>query len=433
MKIAVSLFDGMGCLAIALRESGIKPDSLIVSETDKNCIAQTELNFPDAHHVGDVVKFRQALTWSNETWIKMLDSSYISKKTKVDMIMKRVHRIDIEKHGCWMFAGGSPCQGFSFSGKQLNFKDPRSRLFFEYVKIKEYLNPKHFILENVPMLKSSQKVINDYMGLFPVEINASLVSAQNRRRLYWTNIKTRSEGLFGDLYTDIPQPKDIGIMLKDILEPEEDIDEKYYIKFKAGELSSIIEDNHIKHNDALKMTKDLKIKGNQNKASCITGGGHSGGNHSDMDVLCVRMIGRNTDNPSSRKSGLPTKQRFESNSKGKTNCLTTVQKDNMVFTKNYVQYDVSGKGMKSQQDRAYYLDGKHGTLPSSRTDSKTGVLIVGEYEYRIRRLTPLECSRLQSIPSWYKWDCANTNKYKMLGNGWNVEVIKHILSYIDDR
>ena len=194
----LSLFDGMSCGQIALREAGVKIDKYFASEIDKNAIAQTQLNFPDTIQLGDVTKVKG------------------DDLPKIDLLI-----------------GGSPCQGFSFAGKQLNFKDPRSVLFFEYVRILrevKAINPNvKFLLENVRMRKEYEAVISDELGLYPVEINSSLVSAQNRVRLYWSNIKTRKEGLFGELYTDIPQPKDMGLLLEDILEPEEAVPDKYNV------------------------------------------------------------------------------------------------------------------------------------------------------------------------------------------------------------
>lgn len=161
----LSLFDGMSCGRIALYEAGIKVNKYFASEIDKHAIAQTQLNFPDTIQLGDV------------TQVKGCDLP------KIDLLI-----------------GGSPCQGFSFAGKQLNFKDPRSVLFFEYVRILRELktiNPDiKFLLENVRMRKECELVISNELGLFPVEINSALVSAQNRVRLYWTNIRTRTEGLF---------------------------------------------------------------------------------------------------------------------------------------------------------------------------------------------------------------------------------------------
>ena len=166
----LSLFDGISCGQIALNRAGIKYDKYFASEIDKNSILVTQDNFPDTIQIGDVTK---------------IDSGLLPK---IDLLM-----------------GGSPCQGFSFAGKQLNFEDPRSKLFFEYVRLKNELSPEYFLLENVRMKKSSQDIISKYMGCEPVEINSNLVSAQNRRRLYWTNIPF-----------DIPD--DRNVKLKDVLE-----------------------------------------------------------------------------------------------------------------------------------------------------------------------------------------------------------------------
>jgi site-specific DNA-cytosine methylase len=327
----VSTFDGMGCLYITLKELGIKVNKYFAVEIDKHAIAQTKLNFPDIIHLGD-----------------------ITKVTKDDFQGLHIH----------LFAGGSPCQGFSFAGKQLAFNDPRSVLFFEFVRLRNELNPDYFLLENVRMKKEWELVISRLMGVAPIEINSNLVSAQNRLRYYWTNINNKPYGLFGDMFCDIPQPKDRGLLLRDILEDE--VDDKYYLSEKV--ISKLIEHKE-RH----------KEKGNgfgvifhkeENKMQSLTVGG-KGVN----DLVCVAQRGRNL------QSGV--EQVFEPRYDGKTNCITSVQKDNLV------------------NDRA-----------------------------KIRRLTPTECARLQTIPNWYKWNCSDTQKYKMLGNGWTIEIIKHILSYM---
>ena len=184
----LSLFDGMSCGQIALHELGIKVDTYYASEIDKFCIAQTQLNFPGSIQLGDV---------------RGIDAVRLPK---IDLIL-----------------AGSPCQGFSFAGKRLNFEDPRSALFFEFIRIlgeAKTLNPQVlFLLENVRMKQSSESVISDRIGLLPVIINSSLVSAQNRVRMYWSNIRTRTEtNLFETItVTDIPPPKDRGLYLRDIL------------------------------------------------------------------------------------------------------------------------------------------------------------------------------------------------------------------------
>ena len=216
----LSLFDGMSCCQIALKELGIKVDTYYASEIDKHAIAQTQLNFPNTIQLGSV--------------------------TEVDG--RKLGHIDL-------LAGGSPCTNFSFAGRRngmntttneeiytleryLQLKsegfqfDGESFLFWEYMRILGELretNPDvFFFLENVEMGDKWETVLTKAIGIPGVHINSALVSAQNRRRIYWTNIKTKTEGLFNWVVPDIPQPEDRGIMLEDVLEDE--VDEKYYLK-----------------------------------------------------------------------------------------------------------------------------------------------------------------------------------------------------------
>ncbi len=544
LRNVVGLFDGMSGLQIALKDMNIHFDTYYASEVDKHAIKQTQHVFPSTIQLGDITKWRE---W-NIDW------------SMVDLI-----------------GAGSPCQGFSFAGKQLAFDDPRSKLFFVFIDILNHARKFNqnvlFLLENVSMKKEHMKVINDYCGVFPVNINSNLVSAQNRNRWYWTNIKTKNVGLFGELHSDIPQPADRGILLKDILESE--VDEKYYLsdrmvsfltnhsdkkqaegygfKFKpkdgdkkastvtqrsykmgvddnyvcvsmvgrktdengfkpeikeVDEKSAVLTTGSMKSSSTyVKVDKKLNPKPNQNKASCFTAEGNSGGNHSDMDLICVAMRGRGEDN----------QQQLEPRIDQKTNSLTTVQKDNMIveqasikfgrtdeakkirresmkqgtdytpFVKKEIvaldfekmntlttainkdnlvmqinpslesggkqpyqqnrvydsegispalcankadllikqNYAVIGDGYE-QDNRAYFEDGKSGTL-DLKSESRQKVLL---NNYRIRRLTPTECARLQTIPDWYTWIVSDTQQYRMLGNGWTNEVIKHILSFI---
>lgn len=363
--IVLSLFDGMSCGQIALERAGIKVDKYYASEIDKYAIQITQKNYPDTIQLGDI-----------ENWKKWdLDPP--------DLII-----------------GGSPCQGFSFAGKQLNFEDDRSKLFFTFTEILNHYKPKYFFLENVKMKIEYERIITQYMNCYPIEINSALVSAQNRRRLYWTNIGQSGADLFGTIISGIKQPEDKGIFLKDILEPE--VKEKYY--------------------------------------------------------LSEKMV------------------------------------NSFIFTENYLQWDTSGKGYKSQQDRAYFPDKKHGSLPATRAENKTGVLLVSDsgisrtpqirtdktdplrantgaghnniiciaqrgrengqqlepnftgktnaltsvekdnyvLSNKIRRLTPVECERLQTIPDNYTAGVSDTQRYKMLGNGWTIDVIVHIFKHIKE-
>lgn len=169
----LSLFDGISCGQVALNRAGIKVNNYFASEIDKHAIKVTQSNYPNTKQIGDVTK------------VKGIDLP------KIDLLM-----------------GGSPCQGFSFSGKQLNFDDPRSKLFFEFVRLIEEVKPKYWLLENVVMKQEYQDVISQNLGVEPVKLNSSLTSAQNRVRLYWANF-------------DITEPTDQGIGLEDILEDTE--------------------------------------------------------------------------------------------------------------------------------------------------------------------------------------------------------------------
>lgn len=180
----LSLFDWMSCGRIALDRAWIKVDKYFASEIDKYAMQISAKNYPDIIQLWDVNNWRDWDLW------------------EIDMII-----------------GGSPCQWFSFAGKQLAFDDPRSKLFFTMVDIINHYKPKYFLLENVKMKKEFQEVITEYMWVEPIEINSAKLSAQNRKRLYWTNIPW------------IEQPEDKWILLKDIL--EESVDEKYYLSEQA--------------------------------------------------------------------------------------------------------------------------------------------------------------------------------------------------------
>lgn len=180
----LSLFDGMSCGQLALQRAGFEVEEYYASEIDKYAIQVTQQNFPNTVQLGDVTK---------------VDSLDVSE---IDLLI-----------------GGSPCQGFSFAGKGLNFEDPRSKLFFEFVRLFKELKPKYFLLENVKMKKESEAVITELLGVEPVEINSALVSAQNRRRLYWTNIP------------NVTQPEDKALFFGSV--KESDAAKKFYYSDKG--------------------------------------------------------------------------------------------------------------------------------------------------------------------------------------------------------
>lgn len=149
----LSLFDGISCGQLAINRAGIDVKNYYASEIDSDAINVTQYNHKDTIQIGDVKRIN---TFNVPT---------------IDLLL-----------------GGSPCQGFSFAGKQLNFNDDRSKLFFEYVRILELTAPKFWLLENVPMKKEFRDVISSNLGVEPILINSALLSKQNRKRLYWTNI-----------------------------------------------------------------------------------------------------------------------------------------------------------------------------------------------------------------------------------------------------
>lgn len=321
----LSLFDGMSCGQIALDKFNIKYDNYFASEIDKYAIRVTQHNYPDTIQLGDING------WKN--W----------DLPEIDLIL-----------------AGSPCQGFSIAGKGLNFDDPRSKLYFVFEEILYYYNPKYWLLENVNMRQDWQDIISQRLGINPIMINSALVSAQNRKRLYWTNIYNQPD-LFGNPCCVIPQPEDKKIYLKDIIEDgfvdrqkSFCLDSSY---FKAGNLRRYIKSR------SRQLIFDYPIS--------------------------VAMRG---DRKYKKKQYDNSRQHFEVGNSHKTNAITSVEKD------NYLMYS----------DLSY------------------------------RKLTPLECERLQTVPDNYtlilddngKQLVSNTQRYKMLGNGWTIDVVTHILSFI---
>lgn len=368
----------------------IEPDIYYASEIDKFAIKQTQLNFPDTIQLGDVRN------------IKVADLE------KIDLIL-----------------GGSPCYNLSMIGKReglstkenievlsleqyLDLKSKgveftgQSYLFWEFVRILEKakkINPNVlFLLENVEMGKRWESVFDKALNTKGVHINSALVSAQNRKRIYWTNIQ---DGI-------IPQPEDEGLTISDIAEYE--VDEKYYLSEKVlNNLAFHLKRNHDKGN-----CYGANIKTKDEKSNTVTVKGKY-----KYDLICVAMRGRNPEKPTCRESGLKTVQMIEFKNDEKSNCLTTVQKDNLIFQ------------IPRGFNKGGFHEDKAPTLSCNSYDRNNFIIQrVLHGDFRIRRLTPTECSRLQTVPNWYKWECSETQQYKMLGNGWTVDVIVHILSHM---
>lgn len=324
-----SLFDGMSCGRIALDKAGIPVRHYIASEVDKYAIQISKKNYPDIEHVGDVLSFDP------------------DQYPKPDLLL-----------------AGSPCQGFSFAGKRLNFDDPRSKLFFEFVRVLASAAPKYFLLENVQMKQECIDVISSELGVQPITINSGLVSAQNRKRLYWTNIPS------------VYLPEDKGIVLRDILEPEP-VDDRYYagLKLQQGYRGG----NQLNPNYRSQQNTIYDL---DDKSATFCAGTHG---------YCMGYV--------------PVPRQLES-------------KDGLVLAGH--ADNINGHDILK---RVYSPEGKCPTLTTMQGGNREPKVTA---QYTWRKLTPRECEALQTVPNDYTEGVSNTQRYKMLGNGWTVDVIAHI-------
>jgi len=376
----LSLFDGMSCGQIALKKLGIPVKNYFASEIDKFAIKVAKANFPDMIHLGDVKE-----VWVSNSYEGAIGGSPCTTGIEHE---GETHKIDL-------LIGGSPCQGFSFAGKQLNFDDPRSQLFFEYIRLLKALKPKYFMLENVKMSKQSQQIITDYLGVEPVEINSNLVSAQNRRRLYWTNIPV--DGV----------PEDKGIVLADILEDGyTDRDKSYCLDasyYKGGGASNV------------------RLYFEKSRRQIVFGSGMKVLGTA-TDVKGARIVNRRLDENGTRKDYDRTIEpvaRLELRKDDKGGCLTTVQKDSVLAFPKILQ---RARGFNKGGLKA--LDGKTPTISTSAWEHNNHLTLDEGTTWR--KLSPVECERLQTVPDGYTDHVSNTQRYKMLGNGWTVDVVKHL-------
>jgi DNA-cytosine methyltransferase len=385
MKV-LSLFDGMSCGMIALDRLGIKVDTYYASEVDKYAIEVSQKNYPEIIQIGDVCN------------IKAEDYQ------DIDLIL-----------------AGSPCQGFSFAGKQLAFDDPRSSLFFEFVRLLKEIKPKYFLLENVNMKKEFLDVISEQVsacypelpfGIERIKINSALVSAQNRVRWYWTNIP------------GVDQPEQRGIVLRDILkyrledntnaipDKSQTIKSQYYKSSKANfERSGTFHATGIPKKETHDTPKQI--------ATAIDVNGH--------DIL-KRVYSEDGKSPVVTTCG-----------GGNTEPKVVVQSYREVRTEEAKRLRRESKkntGKDHTPFRAKKIvpreDGKVGTVtPGLNNDHMISLTRDKDQEVYWRKLTPLECERLQTVPDDYTNSVSNTQRYKMLGNGWTIEVITHILKNME--
>lgn len=377
----LSLFDGMSCGAIALREAGIKVKQYFASEIDKAAIIQATHNFPDTIQLGSVVNLSAA------------------NLPKIDLLI-----------------GGSPCQGFSFAGKQMNFKDPRSVLFFEYVRIlneiRAYNPDVKFLLENVRMRAEYENVISSHLGLQPVAINSSLVSAQNRLRLYWTNIlTTTTPHLFGEtVFTAIPQPKDKGIYLRDVL--DDVADTRFFLSRKDIEKLEKQIAYESERQESIPVERFMELFCDIDFCETYT--------LAPVSCFCPEnWISNHTIRPSPKIERFPVSA--IQNGKAIRDCSSNT--DSTVIISGAIVSPQFGGGFRP------ILSGKAPCLLATSSNSAACLIINGD-DMVLRRLTPKECCRLQTIPDWYEWVCSEPQIYKMLGNGWTVDVISHILQFL---
>lgn len=302
----LSLFDGICCGHLALERAGIKIDSYDAYEIEKNAIKATETNFPDVVQHGDVTI-----------------EDFTKYKGKIDLLI-----------------GGSPCTNLSMAGNGQGLKGSQSKLFYEYARAIKEVQPKYFLLENVIMKKEWEDIITNILGVEPIEINSSLVSAQNRRRLYWTNIP------------NVTLPENKNITLEDVLED-------------------------------IEFPNPAAIRGRRlNKATIVGRRLDENGHRKDTDktipiTQCLEVRATNTD---------------------KSNCLTTVDKDNVLTPLSIGRHPDAFKN----------------DLP-------------------FRYYTTKEMCRLQTVPDDFLNMIPDSAARKALGNGWTVDVIAHIFSFLPDE
>ena len=335
----LSLFDGISCGQVALERAEIPVEVYYASEIDKYAIQVTQKNYPNTIQLGDV--------------------------TKIDFT-QFIGKIDL-------LIGGSPCQDLSIAGARKGLSGERSGLFYKFVEALEIIKPKYFLLENnVGMPQEAYEEISRLMGCYPIEINSALVSAQNRKRYYWTNIGDKNYNLFGFPTCAIPQPENKGLVIKDVL--EQNVDKKYYL--------------------------------NNDRAEKFIPGNNLNGKISEHQWGIVHNINN------------------------KIGCLVATDYKQPKLILEPINVGSIGKNVQGQ--RVYSINGKSITVLAGNGGGRQIWILIDDKKYIIRKVTPLECERLQTLPDNYTNCLCDTQRYCSIGNGWTVDIIAHIFKHILD-
>ena len=363
----LSLFDGISCGMVALERAGIPVERYDAFEIDKYAVKVSEKNYPQIVHHGDVFE-------GDFTQFKGYD----------------------------LLLGGSPCTYWSIAkqGREVTPDGMGGKLFMQYVRALRESGCKYFLYENnYSIHKDIKAFISQQLGVEPIMINSALVSAQHRKRCYWTNIP------------NVTQPEDRGILLKDVLESGIGIN-------TAKGKSHCLDASYYKAGCAMNSVLGLAY-GNECNSQRVA------------EPLGAAQRGRyiQSGNRSTKAEG-GTEQFIEIRKDNKSNCLTTVQKDSLVCVPDRIgQYGKGGQGQ-----RIYSVVGKSVTLSANGggQGAKTGLYKIDlpDGDYVIRKLTPIEAERLQTLPDNYTEGISDTQRYKCIGNGWTVDVIAHILRYM---
>lgn len=403
MKI-LSLFDGISCGRLALERAGLPVEQYDAFEIDRYAITISKKNFPDIVHHGDV-----------------FDGDFTQFK------------------GYDLLLGGSPCTYWSIAkkGRETTSDGMGFKLFMEYVRALRESGCKYFLYENNYSIHQNIKdEISKHLGVQPIMINSALVSGQNRKRCYWTNIP------------NVTQPNDLGIILADVLENGVVWQDKSYCmtsSYNGAVLYNTLERkqrtmvaapicvNSQSGNSTIPTRKQPslseRIYSIYGKNPALTSGFHTNiavSVETVTEPVGAAQRGRYVD-------GNKTEQHIEVRPDSKSNCLTTGQKDSLVCSP--VRIGQYGKG--SQGQRIYSVRGKSVTLSANGggQGAKTGLYKIDlpDGDYIIRKLTPIEAERLQTLPDNYTAGISNTQRYKCIGNGWTVDVIAHILRGLKNK